>query len=154
MFSAIKMGKTDSHCGIPCDTRVCGDNCQRMAMRDLKFFGALRCAIVQGLDGVWGDFRALPETCQALLMFISILHAQYDWTTGVPDNGWRVPHPPRANPLVAERAPWRSLQSCVTGRRQPIGNSYRFLLFLLHTWQPLCDPNSHSWGRLFQLPGS
>ena len=67
--------------------------------------------------------------------------------------GVRVPNPPGANPLVAERAPWRSLQSRVTGGRQPIGNPYRFLSFLLHTWQPLCDPNSHSWGRLFQLPG-
>ena len=64
---------------------------------------------------------------------------------------WRVPNPPGANPLVAERAPWRSSQSCVTGGQQPIGNPYRFLSFLLHTWQPLCDPNSHSWRRLFQL---
>ena len=66
---------------------------------------------------------------------------------------WRVPNPPGANPLVAERAPWRSSQSRVTGGQQPIGNPYRFLSFLLHTWQPLCNPNSHSWGRLFQLPG-
>ena len=66
---------------------------------------------------------------------------------------WRVPNPPGANPLVAERASWRSSQSCVTGGQQPIGNPYRFLSFLLHTWQPLCDPNSHSWGRLFPLPG-
>ena len=35
--------------------------------------------------------------------------------------------PPGANPLVAERAPWRSSQSCVTGGQQPIGNPYRFL---------------------------
>ena len=28
---------------------------------------------------------------------------------------WRVPNPPGANPLVAERAPWRSSQSRVTG---------------------------------------
>ena len=34
---------------------------------------------------------------------------------------WRVPNPPGANPLVAERAPWRSSQSCVTGAEQPIG---------------------------------
>ena len=33
---------------------------------------------------------------------------------------WRVPNPPGANPLVAERAPWRSSQSCVTGGQQPI----------------------------------
>ena len=63
---------------------------------------------------------------------------------------WRVPNPPVANPLVAQRAPWRSSQSCVTGGQQPIENPYRFLSFLLHTWQPLCDP---SWGMLFQLPG-
>ena len=68
-------------------------------------------------------------------------------------NNWRVPNPPGANPLVAERAPWRSSQSCVTGGEQPIGNPYRFLSFLLHTWKPLCDTNGHSWGRLFQLPG-
>ena len=66
---------------------------------------------------------------------------------------WRVPNPPGANPLVAERAPWRSSHSRVTGGQQPTGNPYRFLSFLLHTWQPLCDPNSHSQGRLFQLPG-
>ena len=41
---------------------------------------------------------------------------------------WRVPNPPGANPLVAERAPWRSSQSCATGGQQPtIGNPYRFL---------------------------
>ena len=48
---------------------------------------------------------------------------------------------------------WSSSQSRVTGGQQPIGNPYIFLLFLLHTWQPLCDPNRHLWGRLFQLPG-
>ena len=31
-------------------------------------------------------------------------------------------NPPGANPLAAERAPWRSSQSCVTGGQQPIGN--------------------------------
>ena len=36
---------------------------------------------------------------------------------------------PSANPLVAERAPWRSSQSCVTGGQQHIGNPYRFLSF-------------------------
>ena len=62
---------------------------------------------------------------------------------------WRVPNLPGANPLVAESAPWRSSQSCMTRDQQPIGNPYRFLSFLLHAWQP----NSHSWGRLFQLRG-
>ena len=38
IFSAVKPGKTDSHCGNPCDTWVCGENHWRMAMRD---FGAL-----------------------------------------------------------------------------------------------------------------
>ena len=52
-----------------------------------------------------------------------------------------MPRPPGANPLVAGRAPWWSSQSRVTGGQQPIGNPYRFLSFLLHTWQPLCDPN-------------
>ena len=33
-----------------------------------------------------------------------------------------MPNPPAANPLVAERAPWRSSQSCVTRGQQPIGN--------------------------------
>ena len=60
---------------------------------------------------------------------------------------WRVPNPPGANPLVAERVPWRSSQSRVIGGQQPIRNPYRFLSFLLHTWQPLCNPNSQSWGR-------
>ena len=53
---------------------------------------------------------------------------------------WRAPNPPGANPLVAERAPWRSSQSCVTGGRQPIGNPYRFLSFLLRTLQPCATP--------------
>ena len=64
----------------------------------------------------------------------------------VSNDPWRVPNPPGANPLVAERAPQRSSQSCVTRGQQPIRNPYRFLSFLLHTWQPLCDPNGHSWG--------
>ena len=55
-------------------------------------------------------------------------------------------------PLMLTPAPWRSSQSCVTGGQQPIGNPYRFLSFLLHTWQALCDPNSHSWGSPFQRP--
>ena len=43
---------------------------------------------------------------------------------------WRVPNPPGANPLVAERALWRSSHSCVTGGQQPIiGNPCRFLSF-------------------------
>ena len=58
-----------------------------------------------------------------------------------------MPIAPGANPLITERAPWRSSQSCATGGQQPIGNPYGFLSFLLHTWQPLCDPNSHSWGK-------
>ena len=36
---------------------------------------------------------------------------------------WRVPNPPGTNPLVAERAPWRSSQSRVTGGQQPGGES-------------------------------
>ena len=50
--------------------------------------------------------------------------------------------PPGANPLVAERAPWRCSQS-----RAPIGNPYRFLSFLLQTWQPLCDPQESLVGK-------
>ena len=53
---------------------------------------------------------------------------------------WRVPNPPGANRLVAERAPWRSSQSGVAGSQQPIGNPYTFLSFLLHTWQPPVRP--------------
>ena len=53
---------------------------------------------------------------------------------------WRVPNPPGANPLVAERAPWGSSQSGVAGGQQPIGNPYRFLSFLLRTWQPRATP--------------
>ena len=40
---------------------------------------------------------------------------------------WRVPNPPGASPLVAESAPGRSSQSCVTGGQQPMGNPYRLL---------------------------
>ena len=61
---------------------------------------------------------------------------------------WRVPNPPGANPLVAERAGGRSSQSCVTEGQQTVGNPYRFLSFLLHTRQPLSDPNSHLLGSL------
>ena len=62
-----------------------------------------------------------------------------------------MPNPPGANPSVAERAPCRSSQSCVTRGQQPIGNPYRFLShFFCTPGKPLCDPNSHSWGRLFQ----
>ena len=35
---------------------------------------------------------------------------------------WPVPNPPGANPMVAERAPWRSSQSRVTGGQQPIAH--------------------------------
>ena len=88
----------------------------------------------------------------------------------------RVPNPPGANPLVAERATWRSSQSCVTGGQQPVGNPCLEVFAVLcdrgsaACWKslqipviasahlgtpvrPLCDPNSHSWGRLCQLPG-
>ena len=64
-----------------------------------------------------------------------------------------MPNPPGANPLVAERAPWRPSQFRVTGGQLPIGTPYRFLSFLLHTWQPLCDPNSHSWEGSFSYQG-
>ena len=40
-----------------------------------------------------------------------------------PSDCWRVPNPPGANPLIAERAPWR------------------------------CDPNSHSWEGSFSYQG-
>ena len=64
---------------------------------------------------------------------------------------WRVPNPPGANPLLAERAPWRSSQSCVTeGGQQPIGNPYSFLSFLLHTRQPLIGTRGEG---SFPLPG-
>ena len=51
---------------------------------------------------------------------------------------WRVPNAPGANPLVAERAPWRSSQSCVTGGQQPIGNPYRFKCHFFCTPGNLC----------------
>ena len=49
-----------------------------------------------------------------------------------------VPNPPGANPLVAERAPWRSSQSCVTEGQQPIGNPYRFNSHFFCTPGNLC----------------
>ena len=63
------------------------------------------------------------------------------------DLDWRVPNPPGASPLVAERAPWRSSQSCVTGGQQPIGNPYRLLSFLQHTWQPPVRPQQSLVGK-------
>ena len=50
-----------------------------------------------------------------------------------------MPNPPGANPLVAERAPWRSSQSCVTGGPQPIGNPYRFLCHFFCTPGNPCE---------------
>ena len=49
------------------------------------------------------------------------------WDPKSASSSWRVPNPPGANPLVAERAPWRSSQSCVTEGQQPLGNPHRFL---------------------------
>ena len=70
------------------------------------------------------------------------------------ENFWRVPNPPGANPLVAERAPREVFAVlCDRGSAAYWKSLQRFLSFLLHTRQPLCDPNSHSWGRLFPLPG-
>ena len=65
---------------------------------------------------------------------------------------WREPSPPGANPLVAERAPWKSSQSRVTGGQQPIGNPSRFLSFLLRTWHPCATPIV-TRGEGFQRPG-
>ena len=73
------------------------------------------------------------------------------WPTKEPF--WRVPNPSGANPLVAERAPWRSSQSSVTGGQQPIGNPTDSCHFFCTPGNPFATPNSHSWGRLFQLPG-
>ena len=53
---------------------------------------------------------------------------------------WRVPNPPGANPLVAERASLRSSQSCVTGGPQPTGNPYRFLSFFCIPGNPCATP--------------
>ena len=55
-------------------------------------------------------------------------------------NSWRVPNPPGANPLVAERPPWRSSQSCVAGGQQPIGNPYRLLSFPCTPGNPRATP--------------
>ena len=50
------------------------------------------------------------------------------------------PNTPGANSLVAERAPCKSSQSCVTEGQQTVGNPSRFRSFLLHTWQPRATP--------------
>ena len=74
-------------------------------------------------------------------LILGLKDLQFKWPIGPKRSpsldSWCVPNPPCANPLVAERATWRSSQSCVTGGQQPFGNPYGFLL---HTWQPLCDP--------------
>ena len=57
------------------------------------------------------------------------------------------PNPSGANPLVAERALWRSWQSRLTGGQQPIGNPYRFLSFLLHTWTTPVRPQQSFVGK-------
>ena len=51
-----------------------------------------------------------------------------------------MPSLPGANPLVAERASWRSSQSRVSGDQQPIGNPYRFLSFCAHLATPCATP--------------
>ena len=58
---------------------------------------------------------------------------------------WRVPNPPIANPLVAERVPWRSSQPGVAGGQRPIiGNPYRFLshFFCTHLATPVRPQSS------------
>ena len=62
------------------------------------------------------------------------------------------------NPLVLTPGSWKGPLEVFTvlcdRRSAAYWNSLQIQLsFLLHTWQPLCNPNSHSWGRLFQLPG-
>ena len=55
---------------------------------------------------------------------------------------WWVPNPPFANPGVAEKAPWRSLQSGVAGVYSLLEiptDSYHFPSHLT----PSSDPNSH-----------
>ena len=62
--------------------------------------------------------------------------------------------PPGANPLVAERAPWRSSQSCVRGGQQPIGNPYRFLShFLCTPGNPCATPIVTRGKRSFSYQG-
>ena len=55
---------------------------------------------------------------------------------------WWVPNPPFANPRVAEKARWQSLQSGVAGVYSLLeipADSYRFLSHLT----PSSDPNHH-----------
>ena len=54
---------------------------------------------------------------------------------------WRVPNPPGANLLVAERAPWRSSQFCVTEGQQPIGKSLQIpVIFFCTPGNPCATP--------------
>ena len=67
---------------------------------------------------------------------------------------WRVPNPPGANPLIAERAPWRSSQSRATGGRQPVGNPYRFLChFFCTPGDPCATPIVTRGGGPFSYQG-
>ena len=55
---------------------------------------------------------------------------------------WWVPNPPFANPRVAEKAPWRSLQSGVAGVHNILeipADSYQFRSHMT----PSSDPNCH-----------
>ena len=74
------------------------------------FVFVLYVFVFPGLRGF--VFCTTPRRSQAHLKKKSLLEAGL----------WRVPKPPGADPLVAERAPWRFSQSRVTGGQQPIGN--------------------------------
>ena len=83
-------------------------------------------------------------------LFCVIDHAKLWTLNALGTFSKRVPNLPGANPLVAERASWRSSQSCVTGGQQPIGTPYRFLChFLCTPGNPCATPIVTRWEGSF-----
>ena len=81
----MKTGKNDPRCGVPCDTLLCSKNRQRPAMRDL---GALS-----------------PGSDKEVVVFFlggGIVYVRLD-VQGSQRINWRVPNPPLASHLVAEK---------------------------------------------------
>ena len=104
----------------------------------------------------WGERSFGSLRSQALMSPSSweerglALHPPAETTTYIWDplaiqkghSDWRVPNPPGANPLVAERAPWRSRSLVWQGVSFLLETPYRFLSFLV--WQG-CIQTQRSW---------
>ena len=69
IFSAIKTDKTDSHCGIPCDSRVRGE--VSLANGDARF-GALRCGEIPDCHASATTRLLLAEFHSACNVYVTV----------------------------------------------------------------------------------